>query len=211
MKKSQPKSGRDIFAKERCTGLNWRITTNLPSGFYNMNNASSTACSMGSKDFILSSNAIMSSTTNFESASAVTFNTANTFSDKIIKLADQRLVARSNAGFFSSTNNGASWSSLAFNYSSDSLSYFSNSYFCYAGDNTIRTRAKYRRCNTYYTVDIKPMSYFTFYPVGWPTCPLEPPTRDYCTKSCQREDGRIYYSRTATIGTLSYVGVERDY
>ncbi len=203
-------TGQTQIAVSDDNGLNWRITTNLPAAFYNMNMDGSKACYVSGRDFILSANAIMYSANNFETASAVAFSSGTIFDHKIIKLADQRLVTASSNGFYQSFNNGISWSLLSFGYPTDSLSGFKNTYFCYAGGNTIRLRARYAPCSNYYTIDVKPEAPFTFYPPAWPTCPASPFT-DYCIKSCQREDGRMYFIETGTIGTLTYYGITRDY
>lgn len=188
-------------------GLNWRLTTNILNGF---NIAEAKACSFRGRDFILSANYIMYTDNNFETVAYATFSSGASFNNKIIKLADRRLVTMSNSSFYQSYNNGTTWFELLPNYPYDSLNNFKSTYFCYAGGNTIRTRARYAPCDSYYTIDFTPGGPFAFYPAERPTCPFNP-ISDYCLNSCQREDGRMYYVNSGPIGTLNYISVDRDY
>ncbi len=193
-------------------GLTWHQTFTLPVTYLNYTGHSRNSFS-GSRSFIISGNMILYSDNDFETGNLVIINQFGNTHNKILKLDDQRLVMQySTPGriFYQSFNNGQSWSVMPLMDPVDSLSTFSNSYFCFAGGTKIRTRARYTPCNSYYTLDIDPLSKFIFYPNTRPTCPL-PTSSDNVIMSSQRADKRMYYVMIAPIGVSTYLILNRDY
>lgn len=191
-------------------GLNWRETFTLPAGYINTTPRGSST--IGTRNFIMSSNTLLYSDNGFETATLISFNQFNDVVSKLIKLDDQRLVLQlttPQVTFYQSFNNGQSWSPMLLQDPSDSLSEYSNSYFCFVSGTTIRTRARYKPCNAFLTVDIDPTKKFAFYPVTKPACPII--TTDQVIESCQRPDKRIYIAFGGTIGNSSFFGISRDY
>ena len=192
-------------------GLTWRETFSLPAGYLNHTDRHSSYTS-GSRNFIISGNVLLYSDNNFETATLVTVGPFGNIENKPVKLDDQRLVLQydmPSRNIYQSVNNGQSWTLMPLYDPVDTLSQFSGSYFCFLGGNTIRTRATYKPCNSFYTVDIDPAKHFAFYPVTRPPCLSS--SDDPYLKSCQRADKRMYYAIASSIGSLSYFGIKRDY
>ena len=193
-------------------GLTWRQTFTLPASYVNTTQQRSSYS--GARSFIISGNRLLYSDDNFENASMITISASGDIMNKIIRLDDQRLVLQYSIPgrtFYQSTNNGQTWSVMPLYDPADTLSVFSNSYFCFVSGNKIRTRAKYQRCNSYYTVDINPVSKFAFYPLTpVPNCPLSTSNDDYIS-SCQRGDKRMYYAMSFFNGSSTFFIVNRDY
>ncbi len=193
-------------------GLNWHQTFTLPSTYLNTSHSQRNSFS-GTRSFIISGNMFLYSDNDFEAGTLVIIDPFGGIKNKILKLDDQRLVLQYDTPLrtiYQSSNNGQSWSVMPLYDSADTLTDFSTSYFCFVSGNKIRLRAKYQRCNSYYTVDIDPMAKFAFYPLTPPTCPL-PTSADDVIACCQREDKRMYYAMSYSNGANTFCIISRDY
>jgi hypothetical protein len=200
------------FAVSDNDGLSWRETTAIPAGF--TRSANNRLSAIGNRNFITTlGSSVIYSDDNFENVIQVIMPLP-VYGSRIIQLDDQRLVMPLNMpsrSFYQSTNNGQSWSAMPLFDPADSLSTFNGKYFCFIGGTTMRTRAKYKPCNSFFTIDIDPTKKFSFYPVARPSCTGIPLIDDNIIAYTQRSDKRIYYALETTVGVLPFFGVSRDY
>jgi hypothetical protein len=204
-------SGRLVIGGMKITvsddnGLTWRQTsTSLSLSVY------SNCTTIGSRNFISHGNGFIYSDNEFETANFISLQQLNLnyVYKNIIKLDDRLVVPTEFSGsqstfYIQSFNNGLTWSQMPTLDPIDSLSEYKPSFFWVVNGTTLRVRAKYKPCNNFYAVDIKPgdlNSRFVFYPNRPVPC-VPASIHDNYINSTQRGDKRMYYVATIPIGNL---------